>query len=119
MSETLSVKWLKQAQNSVNQDPSFRIHGNVDTKMALKVGRSTYLISFEGFSCHGVQKIKQPEQREADFVVAEQLETGKAVLRGEARRLRRSHYRQQGPAVGVDPGPSRGARPLAFGAIGG
>ena len=69
MSETLSVKWLKQAQNSVNQDPSFRSHGNVDTKMALKVGRSTYLISFEGFSCHGVQKIKQPEQREADFVV--------------------------------------------------
>ncbi|MCZ6709229.1 MAG: hypothetical protein O7B25_02580, partial [Gammaproteobacteria bacterium] len=57
------------AQNSVNQDPSFRAHGNVDTKMALKVGRSSYLISFSGFSCHGVQKIKQQDQREADFVV--------------------------------------------------
>ena len=69
MSETLTARWLKRAQSSVNQDPSFRKHGNVDTNMALKVGRSAFLIEFAGFSCHGVRKVTIQDLREADFVV--------------------------------------------------
>ena len=69
MSETLSAKWLKKAQSSVNEDPSFRKHGYVDTNMALKVGRSAFLVRFSGFSCHGVQKVSAEDLRDADFVV--------------------------------------------------
>ena len=74
MSETLSAKWLKKAQTTVNEDASFRKHGSVDTKMALKVGRSAYLIDFAGFSCHGVQKVSAQDLREADFVI--EMSTG-------------------------------------------
>jgi hypothetical protein len=69
VSETLSAKWLKKAQSSVNEDPAFKKLGYVDTNMALKVGRSTFLVNFEGFSCHGVQKVSTQDLREADFLV--------------------------------------------------
>ena len=69
MSETLSAKWLKKAQSGVNADPSFKKLGYVDTKMALKVGGSAFLIDFEGFSCHGVRKVSSQDLRDADFLV--------------------------------------------------
>ena len=69
MSENLSARWLKKAQSDVNKDPMFRKLGSVDTSMALKVGKSAFLVSFEGFSCHGVRKIGAKEFREADFLV--------------------------------------------------
>lgn len=69
MSETLSARWLKKAQNDVNEDPAFRKLGSIDTRMALKVGRSAYLVDFAGFSCHGVHKIGPKDYRDADFLV--------------------------------------------------
>ncbi len=69
MSDNLSVKWLKKAQAEVNQDPAFRKLGSVDTVMGLKVGKSSYLVNFAGFSCHGVSKISADELRDADYVV--------------------------------------------------
>ena len=68
MSE-LSVKKLKKAQGFVNSDSGFRHLGNIDVKMGIKVGKSLYLVSFSGFSCHEVSKISHKEVREADFVV--------------------------------------------------
>ncbi len=69
MSAALSSKWLKAAQSQVNTDPAFRALGSVDTDMALKVGQTAYLVSFAGFSCHGVRKISSNELRDADFIV--------------------------------------------------
>ncbi len=69
MSAALTSKWLKAAQGQVNADPSFRALGSVDTDMALKVGQTAYLVSFAGFSCHGVKKISSNELRDAAFVV--------------------------------------------------
>ena len=69
MSDNLSVKWLKKAQADVNQDPDFRALGSVDTQMGLKVGKSAFLVSFAGFTCHGVRKISADDLRDADFVV--------------------------------------------------
>jgi hypothetical protein len=68
MSE-LSVKKLKKAQGFVNGDSGFRHLGNIDVNMGIKVGKSIYLVSFSGFSCHEVSKISHKEVREADFVV--------------------------------------------------
>jgi len=65
----LSARKLKQAQNDVNDDPAFRHLGNVDVKMGIRVGRATYLISFEAFNCKGVRKISAKETRDADFVI--------------------------------------------------
>ncbi len=69
MSENLSARWLKKAQSDVNEDPAFRNLGSVDTSMGLKVGRSAFLVDFEGFTCHGVRKIDAKEFRDADFLV--------------------------------------------------
>ncbi|MCP5184219.1 MAG: hypothetical protein H6993_09670 [Pseudomonadales bacterium] len=69
MSDPLSVKWLKQAQRVVNEDPEFRKLGYVDTNMGLKVGRGAYLVIFSGFSCHGVHKLDGKDLRDADYVV--------------------------------------------------
>jgi hypothetical protein len=66
---TLSQMWLKNAQNAVNADPSFRKRGSIDVKMALKSDQATYLITFGGFSCHEVRSITDAGLRDADFVV--------------------------------------------------
>jgi hypothetical protein len=67
--ETLSVKWLKNAQALVNADPAFRKRGSIDVRMGVKVDKSTYLVTFSGFSCHDVQKMNEAELRDADFIV--------------------------------------------------
>jgi len=69
MSGTLTAGWLRKAQSGVNADPAFRKLGSVDTNWAIKVGASTYLIDFRGFSCHGVRKIAARDLRDADFLV--------------------------------------------------
>jgi hypothetical protein len=69
MSGTLTARWLRKAQSCVNEDPAFRKLGSVDTTWAIKVGASAYLISFRGFSCHGVRKIAARDLRDADFLV--------------------------------------------------
>lgn len=68
MSE-LSVKKLKQAQTQVNESESFRHLGNIDTRMAVQAGKTCFLISFEGFSCHGVEKVDINDLRDANFIV--------------------------------------------------
>ncbi|MGD8831762.1 MAG: hypothetical protein PVF57_14260 [Pseudomonadales bacterium] len=82
MSQTLTAKWLKQAQDSVNSDPAFRKLGNIDTKIALKVGKPAYLIDFSGFTCHGVHKISESELRDADYLIEMTPETWGSFLAG-------------------------------------
>ncbi len=65
----VSVKQLKRAQNSVNDDPHFRHLGNIDVDMAVKVGNQRFLVVFAGFSCIDVRKINAKEQQQADFAV--------------------------------------------------
>ena len=67
--ETVSEKWLKNAQSAVNADPSFRKRGSIDVKMAVKSDKSTYLITFGGFSCHDVRTITDAALRDADFTI--------------------------------------------------
>ncbi len=69
MSNKLTLKELRQAQNLINSDEAFRQLGSIDTRMALKVGTTTCLVSFEGFSCHDVRKISKQELRDSDFLV--------------------------------------------------
>jgi len=68
MSE-LNLKKLRQAQQFVNADPDFRAYGNVDIKLAIKVGKSAYLLTFEGFTCHHVEKINESRYRDADCLI--------------------------------------------------
>ena len=68
MSE-LNLKKLRQAQQAVNADPEFRAHGNVDIKLAIKVGKSAFLLIFEGFTCHHVEKINESRYRDADCMI--------------------------------------------------
>ena len=65
----LSLRKLKKAQQAVNDDSHFRHLGNVDVKMGVKVGKPTFLVSFEGFTCHSVEKIAANELRESDFLI--------------------------------------------------
>jgi hypothetical protein len=67
--ETLSLKWLKKAQAAVNADPSFRKRGSIDVNMAIKVDKSTFLVTFSGFTCHNAQKMNDAELRDADFII--------------------------------------------------
>jgi len=87
----LTVAWLEKAQNAVNSDPTFRKRGSVDTKMAVHVGDSTYLVTFGGFRCHGVAPMIGKDMRDADFIVemsAEQWERFVAGRRsGNGRTL--------------------------------
>jgi hypothetical protein len=82
MSDNLSAKWLKQAQDSVNADPAFRKLGNIDSRVALKVGKPAFLVDFSGFSCHGVRKLSDSELRDADYVIEMKPETWKRFLDG-------------------------------------
>jgi hypothetical protein len=85
MATTLTAKWLKAAQNSVNGDTAFKKLGYVDTKPALKVGKAAFLINFEGFSCHGVQKIAVRDLRDADYLIEMSQEAWDAFLAGRRR----------------------------------
>ena len=67
--ETVSEKWLKNAQSAVNADPSFRKRGSIDVKMAVKSDKSTYLVTFGGFTCHDVRTITDAGLRDADFAI--------------------------------------------------
>ena len=53
----LSLRKLKKAQQAVNDDSHFRHLGNIDVKMGAKVGKPTFLVSFDGFTCHSVEQI--------------------------------------------------------------
>jgi hypothetical protein len=85
MSETLTAKWLKQAQQTVNGDPAFKKLGTIDTNMALKIGRAAFLVNFAGFSCHDVKKIAAKDLRDADFVIEMNQDLWDRFLAGRRR----------------------------------
>ena len=66
---TLTSAWLETAQRTVNADPAFRKRGSIDTRMAVKVDKSAYLVTFSGFTCHGVRAIDERDLRDADFTI--------------------------------------------------
>lgn len=65
----LTAKWLKTAQQAVNEDPAFRALGSVDVNMGIKVASNAFIVTFTGFSCHDVRKTKVSDLRDADFVI--------------------------------------------------
>lgn len=66
---SLSANWLEKARSAVNADPAFRKRGSIDVKMAVKVDKATYLVTFGGFSCHDVRKMNENDLRDADFII--------------------------------------------------
>jgi hypothetical protein len=80
--ETLSVKWLQNAQSAVNADASFRKRGSIDVKMAVKTDKATYLVTFGGFSCHDVRTMSDAELRDADFIIAMSADQWERFLDG-------------------------------------
>jgi hypothetical protein len=66
---TLTAEWLQTAQARVNADPKFRKLGSIDVAMVVHVGSSACLVTFGGFSCHGVAQITPQQMRDADFTV--------------------------------------------------
>ena len=78
----LTAKWLKTAQNAVNNDPAFRALGSIDVNMGIKVGNAAFLVTFGGFSCHDVRKIRVAELRDADFVVEMSQKSWDSFLKG-------------------------------------
>jgi hypothetical protein len=66
---TLSTEWLQTAQARVNADPKFRKLGSIDVAMVIHVGKLACLVTFGGFSCHGVAQITPQQMRDADFIV--------------------------------------------------
>ena len=66
---TLSSAWLETAQRAVNADPAFRKRGSIDTRMAVKVDKSAYLVTFSAFTCHSVRAIDERDLRDADFTI--------------------------------------------------
>lgn len=65
----LSVEWLQKAQARVNADPKFRKLGSIDVAMIVHVGSSAFLVTFGGFTCHGVANVTPNQMRDADFIV--------------------------------------------------
>ena len=80
--ETLSETWLKKAQSAVNADPSFRKRGSIDVKMAVKNDKSTYLVTFGGFSCHDVRTMTDAGLRDADFAIDMSADQWERFLQG-------------------------------------
>ena len=78
----LTAKWLKTAQNTVNDDPAFRALGSIDVNMGIKVGSAAFVVTFAGFSCHDVRKIKVAELRDADFIVEMSQNSWDSFLKG-------------------------------------
>ena len=78
----LTAKWLKTAQNAVNDDPAFRALGSIDVNMGIKVGSAAFVVTFAGFSCHDVRKIKVAELRDADFIVEMSQNSWDSFLKG-------------------------------------
>ncbi len=66
---TLTSAWLETAQRAVNADPAFRKRGSIDTRMAVKVDKSAYLVTFSAFTCHSVRAIDERDLRDADFTI--------------------------------------------------
>jgi len=66
---TLSVEWLQKAQARVNADPKFRKLGSIDVAMIVHVGDAACLVTFAGFTCHGVADVTLQHMRDADFIV--------------------------------------------------
>ena len=81
---TLTAKWLKTAQKAINDDPAFRALGSVDATMGIKVASAAFLVTFGGFTCHDVQKVKVADLRDADFVVGMSQSQWDAFLEGRS-----------------------------------
>ncbi len=64
-----TLEWLQRARTAVNADPAFRKRGTIDCKMGVHAGDATHLVTFSGFSCHGVQTMPRRDLRDADFIV--------------------------------------------------
>ena len=79
---SLTAKWLKTAQNAVNEDPAFRALGSVDVALGIKVASAAFIVTFGGFSCHEVKKVKVSELRDADFIVEMTEKQWEAFLDG-------------------------------------
>ena len=67
--ESFSTDWFMHARTAVNADPAFRKRGSIDVKMGVKVGSRCVLVTFAGFSCHGVAELAPTDTRDADFMV--------------------------------------------------
>jgi len=67
--DTITGRWLQTAQHAVNADPAFRQLGSIDVDMAVGTPKSAWLVTFSGFTCHGVRKLEREELRDADFLV--------------------------------------------------
>ena len=81
-SETFSVEWFKHAQAVVNADPGFRKRGSIDVKIGVKVGNSCVLVTFAGFSCHGVADLAPNDTRDADFMLEMTTDQWQRFLEG-------------------------------------
>ena len=66
---TITAKLLKAAQSEVNESPAFRKLGNVDTKLVVKSGKSTFLVTFRAFQCDSVAKIYTMDARDGDVTI--------------------------------------------------
>jgi len=77
-----SAEWLEKARSAVNADPAFRKRGSIDVNMAVKVDKSTYLVTFSGFSCHNVQKMSEHDLRDADFIIEMTADQWQRFLEG-------------------------------------
>ena len=79
---TFSTDWFKHAQAAVNADPGFRKRGSIDVKMGVKVGGSCVLVTFAGFSCHGVADLAPNDTRDADFMIEMTADQWQRFLEG-------------------------------------
>lgn len=69
LSATSLDAWLQKARARVNADPKFRKLGSIDVAMIVHVGNAACLVTFAGFTCHGVANVTPQQMRDADFIV--------------------------------------------------
>jgi hypothetical protein len=77
-----TLEWLQKARAAVNADPAFRKRGSIDVKMGVHAGDSTFLVTFAGFSCHGVETMPRKDLRDADFIIDMNAEQWDRFLTG-------------------------------------
>ena len=75
-----SVEWFDSIKNIVNQDPSFRQLGTVDSIIGVKVGSKIYQLTFEAFECTDVKEASENDLRDMDFWLEQPYDSWKDML---------------------------------------
>lgn len=82
MNQFPSLEWFEAVQEQFNNDDSYRHGGGgrCDCTMGVKIGKSVFVVTFEGFECTSTEEGSESKLDDVDFYLRMNLRDWKEML---------------------------------------